>query len=140
MVIRLQRMKKPACRGSRGFTLIEMMVVISIIVILLGVAMPIYSASIRQAKEDQFRQNLETLNQAIVQYTLDKQRSPKSLDDLKSAGYLDKIPNDITGTNTWQPEEETDSIMALNQTDTGIVGVHSGSSRTGSNGKPYAEW
>jgi len=128
-------------RGSRGFTLIEMMVVISIMVILLAIAMPIYSQSINRAKEDMFRQNLETLNQTIVQYTLDKQKSPKSLDDLKQAGYIEQIPLDITGQNTtWQTEEETDTIMALTQTDTGIIGVHSGSSRTGSNGKPYAEW
>ena len=141
MVNRLQQMKNTTHRGSRGFTLIEMMVVISIFVILLGIAMPIYSRSINQAKEDMFRQNLRILNQAIIQYTLDKQRSPKSLDDLKQAGYIDQIPQDITGQNsTWQTEEETDSIMALNQTDTGVVGVHSGSSRTGSNGKPYAEW
>jgi len=140
MVNRLRHVRTTAPRGSRGFTLIEMMVVISVMVILLGIAMPIYSKSIKQAKEDRFRQNLETLNQAIFQYTLDKQKAPKSLDDLKSAGYIEKIPDDITGTNTWQTEEETDTIMALNQTDTGIVGVHSGSSRTGSNGKSYAEW
>jgi len=141
MVNRLQQMKNTAHRESCGFTLIEMMVVISIFVILLGIAMPIYSRTINQAKEDMFRQNLRTLNQAIVEYTLDKQRSPKSLDDLKQAGYIDQIPLDMTGeSSTWQTEEETDTIMVLNQTDTGVVSVKSGSSRTGSNGKPYAEW
>ena len=127
-------------RGSRGFTLIEMMVVISVILILLAIAMPVYSASIRRAKEDVFRRNLDTLNQAIFQYTQDKQKAPKSLDDLKHAGYIASIPDDITGqSGTWETEEDT-SIMALTQTDTGVVGVHSGSSRVGSNGKAYSEW
>ncbi len=137
-----RQMKKTGQHGGcGGFTLIELMVVISIMVILLALAMPIYSQTINRAKEDVFRQNLETLNQAIYQYTLDKQKAPKALEDLKQAGYVESIPLDITGqTSTWQTEEESDTIMALTQTDTGIVGVHSGSSRTGSNGKPYAEW
>lgn len=133
-------MRTEVQHASRGFTLIELMVVISILVILLAIAMPIYSQSINRAKEDVFRQDLETLNQAIFQYTLDKQKAPKSLDDLKQAGYVESIPEDITGrTDTWVTEEE-DSIMAVTQTDTGIVGVHSGSSRMGSNAKAYSEW
>jgi general secretion pathway protein G len=127
-------------RGSRGFTLIEMMVVISIIVILLAVAMPIYSRSVNVAKEDAFRQSLETLNKMIFQYTLDKQKPPQSLDDLRSAGYIREIPNDITGSNTWVVEDDPPSLLSLYQTDTGIYGVHSGSDRIGSNGKPYSEW
>jgi len=128
-------------RGSRGFTLIEMMVVISIIVILLGVAMPIYSHSINVAKEDAFRQSLETLNKVIYQYTLDKQKPPQSLDDLRTAGYITEIPNDITGTSdTWVVENDPPSILSLYQTDTGLYGVHSGSDKIGSDGKPYSEW
>jgi general secretion pathway protein G len=127
-------------RGSRGFTLLEIMVVMSIILILLSIAMPIYSASIRRAKEDAFEKSLHTLNQAIFQYTLDKQKAPKSLEDLVHAKYIKNVPEDIGGdASTWEVEEDT-SIMAITQTDTGIVGVHSGSSRIGSNGKPYSEW
>jgi general secretion pathway protein G len=133
----MKRSRKP---GSRGFTLIEMMVVISIIIILLGVAMPIYSRSVNQAKEDAFRQSLETLNKVIFQYTLDKQKPPQSLEDLKTAGYIEEIPNDVTGSNTWVVENDPPSILSLYQTDTGIYGVHSGSDRIGSNGKPYSEW
>ena len=70
-------------------------------------AMPIYSHSITRAREDNFRHNLETLNQVIFQYTLDKQKAPKSLEDLRSAEYIAEIPNDITGsTDTWQTEED----------------------------------
>ena len=126
--------------GSRGFTLIEMMVVISIIIILLGVAMPIYSHSVNVAKEDAFRQSLETLNKVIFEYTLDKQKPPQSLDDLKSAGYITEIPNDITGSNTWVVEDDPPSLLSLYQTDTGIYGVHSGSDKIGSDGRPYSEW
>ena len=116
-----------------------MMVVISVMLILLSIAMPIYSTSINRAREETFRKNLDTLNQMIFQYTLDKQKAPTALDDLKGAGYIKEIPADITGSDTWVPEEDT-SIWALGQTDTGIYGVHSGSSRTGSNGKAYSEW
>jgi general secretion pathway protein G len=140
MVNGVRDVRSMAGRGSRGFTLIEMMVVISIILILLGIAMPIYSRSLNRAKEDVFRQNLDTLNEVIFQYTLDKQKAPKSLDDLKSAGYIESVPPDITGqADTWVTEED-ESIMAITQTDTGIVGVHSGSSRMGSDGKAYSEW
>jgi general secretion pathway protein G len=136
-------MSKRATGRSRGFTLIEMMVVISIIVILLGMAMPIYSHTIARQREANLRRNLETLNQVIFQYTLDKQKPPQSLDDLKSARYLDEIPDDITGSSdTWVTEESEGVIWSLDQTDSsgGIIGVHSGSNQVGSDGKAYSEW
>jgi general secretion pathway protein G len=127
--------------GSRGFTLIELMVVISILLILLAMAMPIYSGSINAAREDNFRTNLHTLNDLIYQYTRDKQKAPKSLDDLRTAGYIDKIPVDITGrADTWVPEEEENTIMSPDQKETGIIGVHSGSNMIGSDGRAYSEW
>ncbi|HYW39733.1 MAG TPA: type II secretion system protein [Terriglobales bacterium] len=126
---------------GRGFTLVEMMVVISIILILLGLAMPIYSHSITRAREETLRKNLETLNRLIFQYALDKQKAPQSLDDLKQAGYLKTIPEDITGSvDTWQTEP-ADAILSLDQTDTdGIIGVHSGSNQTASDGTAYSSW
>jgi general secretion pathway protein G len=133
-------MRKKIQRDSRGFTLLEMMVVLSVMLILLSITMPIYSQTIKRQREDTFRQNLETLNRVIVQYTLDKQRAPKSLDDLKSAGYIESVPDDITGEKTWETEEDPEMIMAIGQTEGGIYAAHSGSSRVGSNGKPYSEW
>jgi prepilin-type N-terminal cleavage/methylation domain-containing protein len=126
---------------NRGFTLIEIMVVISIILILLGVALPIYSHSITRAREQNLRQNLETLNKTIYQYTQDKKKAPQSLEDLKAAKYLERIPKDITGSNdTWQTEP-ADAILSLEQTDTqGIIGVHSGSDKIGSDGTAYSTW
>ena len=78
-------MKRRAAGGNRGFTLIEIMVVISIMAILFSVAMPIYSRSVAAKREEVLRQNLETLNEVIVQYTLDKKKAPKSLEDLRQA-------------------------------------------------------
>src|ERR1019366_6108245 len=92
---------------NRGFTLIEMVVVISMILILLSIALPMYNQSIIRARETTLKQNLATLNKVIDQYTLDKQKAPQSLEDLVSAGYLKVVPNDITGnSDTWQCDEE----------------------------------
>jgi len=126
---------------NRGFTLVELMVAISIVLILLGAALPLYSHSITRARERNLRQNLETLNKTIYQYTQDKKKAPGSLEELKAAKYLDEIPKDITGsTDTWQTEP-ADAILTLEQTDTdGIIGVHSGSDKIGSDGTAYSTW
>jgi general secretion pathway protein G len=117
------------------------MVAISVILILLGMAVPIYSHTLTRKREENLRRNLDTLNQMIFQYTLDKQKPPQSLEDLKSAGYLQEIPKDITGqADTWQTEP-ADAIFSLEQKDTdGIIGVHSGSDKMGSDGKAYSTW
>jgi len=135
-----QGMKSRAAGRNRGFTLIEIMVVISIMLILLSVAMPIYSHSLTREREHNLRQNLNTLNRVITQYTLDKQAAPKSLEDLVQAKYIKAIPQDITGsTDTWQVDED-ESIMSLEQTEPGITGVHSGSNQTASDGTTYSSW
>ncbi|MBI2682905.1 MAG: type II secretion system protein [Acidobacteriales bacterium] len=128
-------------RQPRGFTLIELMIVISIIMILMSVAAPMYSQSIRRAKEAVLRQDLYTLRLAIDQYTQDKLRGPQSLDDLVSAGYLRSVPKDpATGTSeTWQVTME-DTLLSIDQTDPGITDVHSGSSETATDGTLYSEW
>jgi general secretion pathway protein G len=127
-------------RGASGFTLIELIVVITIMLILLGIAIPIYNQSVIAKRESNLRQNLRTLNQVIDQYTMDKKKAPSSLADLKSAGYIDRIPEDITGrTDTWELVED-DSIKSLEQESPGVSSVHSGSNRVGSDGVAYSEW
>jgi general secretion pathway protein G len=126
--------------GERGFTLVEIMVVISIIVILLSMALPIYSRSLKRAREDALKRNLETLNEMIDQYTLDKQKAPQSLNDLVSAGYLKQIPVDITDrSDTWVVDED-DSIRSIYQKEGGIAAVHSGSNQTAIDGTAYSTW
>jgi general secretion pathway protein G len=133
-------MKFKSKARNRGFTLIEMVVVISLIAILLSIALPMYNQSIIRARETTLKQNLATLNKVIDQYTLDKQKAPQSLDDLVSAGYLKQIPYDITGNrDTWVLEQE-DSLKSIDQTQPGIVGVHSGSDQTASDGTAYSSW
>ncbi len=130
--------KKP----SRGFTLIELMIVISVILILVSVALPAYNQSIWRARESVLKQNLFALRSVISQYTLDKQKAPQSLQDLVTGGYFKQIPNDpMTGRNdTWTVEEESDTIMTVDQQEPGIFDVHSGSSAVGSDGTAYNTW
>ncbi len=134
------RSSKLAAR-ARGFTLIELLVVISIMLILLGIAVPVYTQSVNTQYEYNLKQNLRMLNQAIDQYTLDKQRAPQSLDDLVSGGYLKSIPQDpITRrTDCWVPVQE-DSMMAIDQTQPGIVDVHSCNDQLASDGSAYSSW
>src|SRR5450759_4655003 len=125
---------------NRGFTLIEMVVVIGMILILLSIALPMYNQSIIRARETTLRQNLATLNKVIDQYTLDKQKAPQSLEDLVSSGYLKIIPKDpMTKTSEWTVQQE-DSLMAVDQQEPGIVDVHSTSNTTSSEGTPYSAW
>jgi general secretion pathway protein G len=125
----------------RGFTLIEMIVVVSIVLVLLAISLPMYNRSIVHAKEARFRHNLSTLNQVIQRYSEDKRMAPQQLDDLVQAGYLKELPEDITGSSTtWQTESETDPEKAWNPDQMGISGVKSGSTEMGSDGRLYSEW
>jgi general secretion pathway protein G len=127
--------------GERGFTLIELMVVISIIVILMSVAIPRYQASILRARETVLRDDLYTLRSVIDEYTLDKQKAPQSLNDLVDAGYLKQLPMDPFTNNreSWVPVTD-DSIMSPDQSQPGIVDVHSGSDQNSSEGTAYSSW
>jgi len=126
---------------DRGFTLIELMIVISLILILVSISIPVYNTSILRAKESVLKQDLFQMRSLISQYTLDKQKAPQSLDDLVQAGYIKQIPNDpMTGSNsTWTVDQE-DSLMSVDQQDPGISDVHSGASQLSTDGTAYSTW
>jgi general secretion pathway protein G len=127
-------------RRDRGFTLLELMIVLSIMMILMAVAVPVYNQSIVQAREAVLRSNLNTLRNVISQYTLDKQKAPQSLDDIVQAGYLRQIPVDpMTRQTNWEVVQE-DVLLAVQQDDPGITDVHSASSGTASDGTAYSSW
>jgi general secretion pathway protein G len=128
-------------RRSRGFTLIELMIVISMILILIAVAVPNYRASVVHARESVLRQNLFTLRSVISQYTLDKQKAPQSLDDVVQAGYIKQLPNDpMTTKPDWTVDQEDSTLMSPDQQDSGIDDVHSSSSAISSDGTAYNTW
>lgn len=127
--------------GLSGFTLIELMIVISIILILVAIAVPVYQQSLVRAKEAVLRQDLKTMRDQIDNFTMDKEKAPQSLQDLVDAGYLRKLPKDpfTDSTDTWQVEN-SDTLISLDQTEPGISDVHSGSNLVGSDGTAYSSW
>jgi general secretion pathway protein G len=129
-------------KRSRGFTLLELMIVISIMLILVTVAVPLYRSSITRARESVLRQNLFTLRSVISQYTLDKQKAPQSLEDLIQAGYMKQIPSDpITNQSNWAVDQEESTILSPDEQDQGgINDVHSASTLIGTNGTAYNTW
>ena len=137
----VKRAKSCLGAGRWGFTLIELMIVISIILILIGISVPMYEQSVIRAKEAVLRQDLKTMRDQIDNYTMDKEKAPQSLQDLVDAGYMRKIPKDpFTGSaDTWQVET-SDTLQSLDQTEPGVSDVHSGSNLTGSDGTSYSSW
>ena len=127
-------------RGS-GFTLIELMIVITIILILIGMAAGRYEKSVLRAREATLKQDLQAMRQSIDNFTLDKQAAPQSLDDLAQAGYLRKVPVDpMTGAADWVAQYDS-VVLSPEQSSTGMVDVHSNSPRVSPfENTPYNEW
>ena len=136
---RLVPVGRPGLR--RGFTMIELMIVMAIIAVLVSIALPIYTRSILRAKESVLKSNLFNLRTAIDEYTYDKQKAPQTLQDLVSEGYFRQIPMDpITGSaDTWKVIME-DAQTSVSQNEPGIFDVRSGSDKTSLDGTPYADW
>jgi len=126
---------------SRGYTLIELIIVMAIISILLATAVPMYQKSLVRTKESLLKNNLFTLRTVIDEYTFDKQKAPQTLQDLVDQGYLRGVPLDpMTGSSeTWRVIME-DAVSTVDQTQPGIYDVHSGSDQKSLEGTPYSEW
>jgi general secretion pathway protein G len=134
-------MAQPTRTGRSGFTMIELMIVMTVITILVSVAVPFYQKSILRSKESVLKNNLFTLRTVIDEYTMDKGKAPQTLQDLVSDGYLRTVPVDpMTGSDqSWKITME-DATSSVNQTEPGIFDVQSGSDKTSLEGTPYAEW
>jgi len=131
---------EPTGRRSRGFTLIEMMIVVSLILILVSIALPVYNRAILRAKEGVLKQDLFTLRQVIDQYTLDKKKAPQALDDIVTAGYLKVVPKDpFTNEANWTLDQE-EATQAADEAEPGIIDVHSSSNLTATDGTAYSSW
>jgi general secretion pathway protein G len=134
------RKRRPGL-GRTGFTLIELMIVIMIIMILVGIAAVQYQRSVQRAREATLKQDLQAMRQSIDNYTLDKQAAPQSLDDLAQAGYLRKVPTDpMTGAADWVPQYDS-VVLSPEQSSTGMVDIHSNSPQVSPfENTPYNEW
>jgi general secretion pathway protein G len=130
-----------ARKGSRGFTMMELMVVIAIILVLIGMAAGRYEKSILRSREAVLKQDLTTMRNAIQQYTLDKAAGPQSLDDLVSAGSLREVPIDpMTRARDWHTDSDN-VLLSTDQTSPGITDVHSTSDSVSPfENTPYSSW
>lgn len=123
-----------------GFTLIEMMIVLMIISILIGMAAVIYDKTVKHSREAVLKQDLQTMRQAIDNYTLDKQQAPQSLEDLVEAHYLREIPVDpVCNQKDWVTHIG-DTVLSPDQTSTGVDDVHSGCEQNALDGSSYTTW
>jgi len=128
-------------RTQSGFTLVELMVVIAIMLILLLLAVPRFAGAVKHAREAALKEDLQTMRTAIDTYTMDKQKGPQSLDDLIQNGYLRAIPEDpITRSKDTWVTDNIEAMYSLDETEPGITDVHSGSTDTGTDGQPYSSW
>ena len=127
------------CRLPSGFTLLELMIVISILIILVSVALPMYQKTIMHARETILKDDLFKMRSLIDQYAADKGKLPQSLDDLVSSGYMREVPKDpITDQKDWVPTTGDDPYST--EGGSGVTDVHSASGDVSTEGTPYSQW
>ena len=128
-------------RGEGGFTLMELMIVMTIIMLLAMIAIPGYLRSVNKAKEAVLKEDLHTMRVAIDSYTVDKEKAPQGLDDLVQAGYLKTVPIDpITSRNDTWITGMSDTLTDINETQGGIDDVHSGAQALACDGTSDTTW
>lgn len=122
-----------------GFTLLELMIVITIVIILASIALPQYQRTIMHAREAVLRDDLYKMRTLLDQYAADKGKLPQSLDDLISERYMRELPVDpITGAKDWTVVTGDDPNSSSGEQ--GVIDVKSSSPETSSEGTPYSEW
>ena len=126
--------------GAAGFTIIELLVVMTLVIILASIGMTQYRNSVTRAEEAALKENLFRMREAMDQFYADKNKWPSDLNELVSEGYIRALPEDITKSkDTWQTiqaQPDANNPAAAG----GIDNVKSGSDRTSLDGTPYAEW
>ncbi|MEK6299364.1 MAG: type II secretion system protein [Acidobacteriota bacterium] len=133
------RNPQSAIRNSGGFTLLELVMVMTIIVILAAVAVTSYQHIQLKARETILQHNVNEMRKLLDQYAADREKLPASLDDLVTAGYMHDIPLDpTTGEKDWVVDMGEDTISR--DGGTGVIDVHSNSPSQGSDGRPYREY
>ena len=129
-----------ALKGKRGFTLLELMIVVAIIGILATLAQPMFKTAVLKSREAALKEDLFNIRNVLDQYFADQGKYPDSLQDLVTKGYMRGIPVDpFTGSNdSWKLDFYVSESSEENSG--GIYDVHSASTQVGLNGKPYSEW
>jgi len=128
-------------QGEGGFTLMELMIVMAIILILSTVAAPIFIHDVNRAREAVLREDLHTMRVAIDSYTIDKEKAPQSLEDLVQAGYLKAIPVDpMTNHNDTWIMGQSEDMTSVEETQGGISDVHSGAQGAATDGSSFSTW
>jgi general secretion pathway protein G len=124
-----------------GFTMIELLIVISIIVVLASMGMTQYRNSVIRAREAVLKEDLFRMRDAIDQYYADRNKYPASLDDLVSEGYLREVPTDpmTQSKDSWQPVNAEANVNDTTA-EPGIYDVKSGSDQAALDGTRYADW
>jgi len=131
----------PVARQQAGWTLIELMVVMSLIAVLAGIAMAQYRYAVIRAQESVLKEDLFRMRDAIDQYYADKGQYPATLDSLVTDGYLRKVPEDpfTRSADTWQTIQAEPDLANPNA-EPGVYDVKSGSDKSSLDGTPYNEW
>ena len=134
-------MERRTRSGRGGFTIIELMVVMAIVLVILSVAVPLYNKTVIRARETVLHQNLATMRAVIDEYTYDKQKAPQNLEDIVREGYLRQVPMDpMVGNNTsWKIIME-EAAASVSQAEPGIFDVRSSSEKISLEGTKYSEW
>jgi general secretion pathway protein G len=126
---------------DRGFTMIELLIVLSIIVILATMGMTQYRTSVIHAREAVLKEDLFRMRDAIDQYYADKNQYPSTLDALVSDGYMRQVPEDpFTKSKDSWTTEPAPSDPNNPTAEPGVYNIHSGSDGTAIDGTKYAEW
>lgn len=131
--------RNPPSAIERGFTLLELMITMFIIIILLSIALPAYQRSVQQARENVLKQNLYTMRQAIQQYGADKGKLPKSIDDLVTGEYLSERPIDPIADKTEWTEITGDDINSIDD-EQGLKDVKSTAEGEDEDGVKYEDY